>query len=195
MFSGEIYETKEEPKSKSDYSDPNNTHVFMDIQIGSEEPQRIEFELFNHIVPKTAENFRALCTGEKGVGPSGKPLHYKGCGFHRSIKDFMLQGGDFTRGDGTGGESIYGEKFADENFNCKHLERGYLSMANAGKNTNGSQFFVLFKETPWLDGKHVVFGKVTKGLELIDKIEAIPTESDKPTTQVVIVECGEIKSN
>jgi len=195
MFSGEIYESKEEPKTTSNYSDPNNTHVFMDIQIGSEEPQRIEFELFNHIVPKTAENFRALCTGEKGVGPSGKPLHYKGCGFHRSIKDFMLQGGDFTRGDGTGGESIYGEKFADENFNCKHLERGYLSMANAGKNTNGSQFFVLFKETPWLDGKHVVFGKVTKGLEFLDKIEAIPTESDKPTTPVVIVECGEIKSN
>ena len=190
MFSQQYYT---ETDVKSDYSDPSNPRVFMDIQIGSREPKRIEIELYKNMVPKTAENFRALCTGEKGVGQSGKPLHYKGSTFHRLIKDFMLQGGDFTAGNGTGGESIYGEKFEDENFKCKHKKRGDLSMANAGKNTNGSQFFITFKKTEWLDNAHVVFGRVTKGLEYLDELESVPTESgDKPSEAIVVVDCGEI---
>ena len=190
LFSQSLYDHKTET---TDYSDPANPRVFFDIKVGENEPKRIEMELFKNLVPKTVENFRALCTGEKGEGKSGKPLHYKGCAFHRLIKDFMLQGGDFTKGDGTGGESIYGEKFEDENFKAKHLKRGQLSMANAGKNTNGSQFFITFKKTEWLDNAHVVFGQVVKGLELLDELEAIPTESDKPTTPIVIADCGEVK--
>ena len=190
MFSQNIYNDEEK---KSGYSDPSNPKVFFDIKIGDQEPKRIEIELFKNLVPKTAENFRALCTGEKGVGASGKPLHYKGNASHRLIKDFMIQLGDFTNGDGTGGESIYGEKFEDENFKAKHLGRGYLSMANAGKNTNGSQFFITFKKTEWLDGGHVVFGCVTKGLEYLDEIEAVPTQpGDKPSVPIVIVDCGEV---
>jgi len=192
MFSQNIYE---ETQEKSDYSDPTNPKVFFDIKIGDKEPKRLEIELFKNLVPKTVENFRALCTGEKGVGSSGKPLHYKGNAFHRLIKDFMLQGGDFTNGNGTGGESIYGEKFEDENFKAKHKQRGYLSMANAGKNTNGSQFFITFKKTEWLDGGHVVFGHVIKGLEYLDEIEAVTTEpGDKPTEPIVIVDCGELSA-
>lgn len=149
----------------------------MDIQIATEaEARRVEFELFSNICPRTAENFRALCTGEKGEGKTGKALHYKGCGFHRLIKGFMLQGGDFTAGNGTGGESIYGTKFDDEDFSVGHQTTGLLSMANAGPNTNGSQFFITFKETPWLDGKHTVFGQVSKGIEHVQFIENIQTQ-------------------
>ncbi|OZC05472.1 peptidyl-prolyl cis-trans isomerase, cyclophilin-type, partial [Onchocerca flexuosa] len=167
-------------------------HVFFDINIGGQASGRIVMELFNDIVPKTAENFRCLCTGEKGMGTLGKPLHYKGCKFHRVIPEFMCQGGDFTKGDGTGGESIYGETFPDENFTEKHTGPGILSMANAGPNTNGSQFFLCTIKTEWLDGKHVVFGKVIEGMEVVKKIEAVGSEDGKTTQEVVIANCGEL---
>merc|ERR1712070_878519 len=144
-------------------SSKNNPKVFMDIAIGGEFKGRVLFTLFADTVPKTAENFRALCTGEKGTGKSGKPLSYKNSIFHRVIKSFMIQGGDFTAFSGTGGESIYGEKFDDEAFDVKHEKPFLLSMANAGPGTNGSQFFVTTVPTPHLDGKHVVFGEVVAG--------------------------------
>jgi len=170
-----------------------NPVVFFDITIGGKPAGRVTIELFADVVPKTAENFRALCTGEKGKGKSGKPLHFKGCAFHRVIKDFMIQGGDFTRGDGTGGESIYGGEFADENFKLKHTGPGILSMANAGKNTNGSQFFICTVKTPHLDGMHVVFGKVTGGLEVIRAIEDQKVNrDDKPLNACVISNCGQL---
>ena len=170
-----------------------NPRVFFDITIGGSAAGRLEFELFANIVPRTAENFRCLCTGEKGMGRSGKPLHFKGSAFHRIIPQFMLQGGDFTRGNGTGGESIYGEKFRDENFQLRHTEPGLLSMANAGPNTNGSQFFVTTVVTSWLDGKHCVFGKVLgNGMQLVQRIERCGSSSGTPSKKVVIADCGQL---
>ncbi|EEC14489.1 peptidyl-prolyl cis-trans isomerase, putative, partial [Ixodes scapularis] len=156
--------------------------VYFDITIGDEPAGRIEIGLFGKTVPKTVQNFMELAK---------KHLTEEGSVFHRVISDFMIQGGDFTKGDGTGGRSIYGERFADENFKLKHYGAGWLSMANAGKDTNGSQFFITLKKTSWLDGKHVVFGKVVKGMDVVRKVEKVQTNSrDKPTKEVKIVDCG-----
>jgi len=168
------------------------SRVWMDISIGSEAVGRMTFGLYGHVTPKTCENFRALCTGEKGDGLAGKPLHYKGSTFHRVIPGFMIQGGDFTAGNGTGGESIYGAKFEDENFRVKHTKAGLLSMANAGAGTNGSQFFVTLASTPHLDGKHVVFGELLEGKAIMKQIEAVGSNSGTTSRAVEVVDCGEL---
>lgn len=175
--------------------DEKNPVVYLDVACGGELLGRIVIELFANICPKTAENFRALCTGEKGEGKLGKPLHYKNSIFHRVIKDFMLQFGDFTNFNGTGGESIYGPKFPDENFILKHTEPCLLSMANAGPGTNGSQCFITTAVTPWLDGKHVVFGKVIRGQDVVRIIEDQAPGSqkqDRPQVDIIIQDCGQI---
>ncbi|XP_054163987.1 peptidyl-prolyl cis-trans isomerase D-like [Oppia nitens] len=169
---------------------------FLDINVGDEYVGRLVIELFNNVVPKTCENFRALCTGEMGIGSKSRPLHYKGSIFHRIIREFMIQGGDFTDFNGTGGQSIYGEKFEDENFELKHDKPGLLSMANAGPNTNGSQFFITTVPTPHLDDKHVVFGQVIKGMGVIKYLEGLQTiANDVPVERVIISDCGQFKAD
>ena len=181
---------------KRDNKPPDLTFTskcFFDISAGGEALGRVVFGLYGNVTPKTCENFRALCTGEKGEGKMGKPLHYKGSSFHRVIPNFMCQGGDFTAGNGTGGESIYGEKFADENFRVKHTKPGLLSMANAGPGTNGSQFFITVTETPHLDGKHMVFGEVCEGYEeVVKKCEELGSGGGKTEKEIVITDCGEL---
>ncbi len=160
--------------------------VYFDVEADGEELGRIVLELRTDVAPKTAENFRALATGEKGFG-------FKSSTFHRVIPGFMVQGGDFTNHNGTGGRSIYGEKFEDENFELKHTGAGVLSMANAGPNTNGSQFFITLAKTRWLDGKHVVFGRVVQGMDVVKKIEALGSRSGQTSKKIVIADSGELK--
>lgn len=193
--SAQLFTFKENANTVNEETDHVNPRVFLDVQIGMHKAGRIVIELFADIVPKTAENFRCLCTGERGVGRvSGKALHFKNTIFHRVIKGFMMQGGDFANMNGTGGESVYGGKFEDENLDMRHTSAGLLSMANAGKNTNGSQFFITFKKAEHLDGKHVIFGKVVEGMKIVHEIEQqATTDADRPVEPVIIARCGEME--
>ena len=169
-----------------------NPRVFLDITIDGTPSGRIVIELYADRVPKAAENFRMLCTGEKGVGRSGAKLHYKGCKFHRIIPHFLIQSGDFIANDGTQNESVYGQKFEDENFSVKHDEPYIVSMANSGRNTNGGQFFITLKKAPWLDSKHVAFGKVVEGQNIVELISNEGLTNGAPKKNVVIADCGEL---
>eukprot|EP00927_Polykrikos_kofoidii_P055616 TRINITY_DN49830_c0_g1_i1.p1 TRINITY_DN49830_c0_g1~~TRINITY_DN49830_c0_g1_i1.p1 ORF type:complete len:406 (+),score=71.78 TRINITY_DN49830_c0_g1_i1:64-1218(+) len=195
-FNGVTKKTNYGPISIDDAKSSENPRVFFEMDIGGEPAGRIVMELFAKVTPKTAENFRCLCTGEKGVGKKGKPLHYKGSCFHRVIPGFMCQGGDFTNFNGTGGESIYGETFPDEwsNGAIAHAQPMVLSMANCGPNTNGSQFFLTVARTPHLNNKHVVFGMVLEGEEVVKKIEEVGSSSGTTSKKVTIVDCGEEKT-
>lgn len=175
-------------------SEPKVTNfVYFDVAIDGEKAGRIVMGLYGEVVPKTVDNFLHLCICDKGESSTGQPLCYKDSIFHRIIPNFMIQGGDFTNFDGTGGESIYGNKFDDENFELTHTGEGLLSMANSGPNTNGSQFFITTVKTSWLDGKHVVFGRVMSGMKVVKMIEALGTESGTPKKTVTITACGELK--
>lgn len=178
-----------------DAIDSLNPRVFMDISIGGKAAGRVEFELFAKVAPRTVENFRALSTGEMGLGRTGKPLHYKRSRFHRIIPGFMCQGGDFTLGNGRGGESIYGRTFKDEwqHGVIPHSGAGLLSMANRGRDTQSSQFFITLAATPWLDHLHVVFGRVVQGMDVVTAMEAVGTKSGKPSKAVAVTDCGEVE--
>ncbi|KAJ6985737.1 peptidyl-prolyl cis-trans isomerase CYP21-1 [Populus alba] len=179
---------------KEEELDYEITHrVYLDIDIDGQRQGRIVIGLYGKVVPKTVENFRALCTGKKHKGASGKALHYKGIPFHRIISGFMIQGGDVVYGDGRGSDSIYGSVFPDENFKIKHSHAGVVSMVNSGPNSNGSQFFITTIKTSWLDGEHVVFGKVIQGMDIVYAIEGgAGTYSGKPRKKVIIADSGEI---
>eukprot|EP01065_Artemidia_motanka_P048392 TRINITY_DN777_c0_g1_i1.p1 TRINITY_DN777_c0_g1~~TRINITY_DN777_c0_g1_i1.p1 ORF type:complete len:411 (+),score=115.29 TRINITY_DN777_c0_g1_i1:63-1295(+) len=179
------------PRYVTRYNRIDSAFCFMDIAVGDRAPERVVFELFAQRAPKTCENFRSLCTGERGTGTKGQPLHYKGLRFHRIVSQFMCQSGDVVRNDGTGQESIYGHRFDDEAFSVKHNKAGILSMANKGPNTNGSQFFILLKEAPYLDGKHVAFGRVVEGMPLVHRIGDQGSDTGRPCSDVTIVECGQ----
>jgi cyclophilin family peptidyl-prolyl cis-trans isomerase len=178
---------------RSDYRPPDVTiteRTYMDFSIDGEPAGRVEYGLYGNYVPRTAQNFKQLCTGEAGEGASGKPLFYKGCKIHRIIPDFMFQGGDFDNEDGTGGESIFGRTFEDEKFGVSHDKKGLLSMANSGPDSNGSQFFITVDKAPWLDGTHVVFGEVTAGMDVADRVAKFGGDEGKPTAEVRITDCG-----
>eukprot|EP01026_Neomeris_dumetosa_P078548 TRINITY_DN8502_c0_g2_i3.p1 TRINITY_DN8502_c0_g2~~TRINITY_DN8502_c0_g2_i3.p1 ORF type:complete len:356 (+),score=53.95 TRINITY_DN8502_c0_g2_i3:118-1185(+) len=170
------------------------TNVYLNIEIAGQNCGKIVIGLFGNEVPKTVENFRCLCTGEKGVGSQGKELTYKGSKFHRIIDGFMAQGGDITHGDGTGGESIYGDQFEDERMFIEHTQPGLVSMANKGPDTNSSQFFIVFDEAPHLDNNHVVFGEVVQGMQIVSRLEGIGSEDGTPKAEAVITDCGEVQN-
>mmetsp|Transcript_18349 Transcript_18349/g.49333 ORF Transcript_18349/g.49333 Transcript_18349/m.49333 type:complete len:181 (-) Transcript_18349:22-564(-) len=170
----------------------NNPKVFLDVSVGGVAAGRLVLELRADVVPYTVENFRVLCTGERGVSETGKNLHFKGSCFHRILPGCLCQGGDITRGDGTGGESYYGTRFADENFELKHDRPGVVSMANGGPGTNSSQFFITSRKAEWVDGQCVAFGYVTDGIDVLDKIDAAGSLCGKPVKPVVITDCGQL---